>query len=249
MCELLGFSAREPADISEQLRAFYAHSSAHPHGWGIMYDGGIEREAVKASESERLKGLLDKIGEQRVLLAHIRYATVGSIRNENCHPFTKKDITGRQWTLIHNGTIYSSTRLIPYLRTQIGDTDSERVFMYLLDTLNKAQENGPLSAEDRFALVDRFVRELAPRNKLNLLIYDGELLYVHKNMKETMVYRKLGSGYIFATTELDDEHWDKVPTAQVLAFKDGEQVFSGDKHDGIYVETLQYINPMDAMNI
>ncbi len=249
MCELLGFSAREPADISEQLRAFYAHSSAHPHGWGIMYDGGIEREAVKASESERLKGLLDKIGEQRVLLAHIRYATVGSIRNENCHPFTKKDITGRQWTLIHNGTIYSSTRLIPYLRTQIGDTDSERVFMYLLDTLNKAQENGPLSAEDRFALVDRFVRELAPRNKLNLMIYDGELLYVHKNMKETMVYRKLGSGYIFATTELDDEHWNKVPTAQVLAFKDGEQVFSGDKHDGIYVETLQFINPMDAMNI
>ena len=87
------------------------------------------------------------------------------------------------------------------------------------------------------------------RNKLNLMIFDGELLYVHKNMEETMKYCKYASGYIFATKTLDKNKWDDFPTAQLRAYKDGELVFEGEKHGGIFYSNLQSITVTDAMHI
>lgn len=246
MCELLGFSAREPHDIRAQLRTFYTHSVQHPHGYGLMYSGGVVKEPVRAADSDSLHRLVDGLSPQKILLGHIRFATVGSIRPENCHPFYGKDDTGRTWTMIHNGTIYSGRRLISALNRQVGDTDSERLFLFLIRCVNAVR---PQSAAERFALVDGLVRDIAPRNKLNLMIYDGELLYIHKNMEETMYYRQLGSGYLFATSPVDAEAWQEVPIAQVTAYRDGEQVFAGEVHDGIFVPTLQYITAADAMNI
>ncbi|SFB93509.1 class II glutamine amidotransferase [Ruminococcus albus] len=249
MCELIGFSAARPTDIKEQLKEFYSHSASNPHGWGIMYGDRLIRGCERASDSAAVERLVKTIEDQTTTLGHIRFATVGSIKLENCHPFTGRDITGRQWTLIHNGTIYSGSRLIPYLNNQSGDTDSERLFLFLMDTLNSAQQNGELSQKERCELVDNFIQEMSHKNKLNLMIYDGELIYIHKNMKDTMLYRKLGSGYIFATTALDNGEWDDVPIAQLLVYKDGEQVYIGRQHDGIFIPSLQYIKAMDAMHI
>jgi glutamine amidotransferase len=35
-------------------------------------------------------------------------------------------------------------------------------------------------------MINRFIADHAPRNKLNLIIYDGDLLYVHKNLNITV---------------------------------------------------------------
>lgn len=214
-----------------------------------MYSGGCEKQAVKASQSKRLKEILDTIAPQRVLLGHIRYATVGKIREQNCHPFTGTDITGRQWTLIHNGTIYNAGKLVYTYSQRQGDTDSEAMFLHLLDIMNNAQKKAPLGAKERFDLVDSLVCKLAYRNKLNLMIYDGELLYIHKNMEDTMQYRHLDSGIVFATTPLDKSVWHDVPTAQLTAYKQGELAFEGEKHGGIFESHLQYVTVTDAMNI
>ena len=249
MCELIGFSAAAPTDISTQLREFFSHSRTNPHGWGMMYGDKLIKGCEKASESLVLPILLKNFKPQEILLGHIRFATVGSIRYENCHPFADRDITGRQWTLIHNGTIYSGSRLIPYLNTQRGDTDSERLFRLLIDTVNEAQQDGELDYKGRCEVIEGFIRDIAPRNKLNLMIYDGEQLYIHKNMENTMVFRKLGTGYIFSTAPLDDEEWTDVPIAQLLVFRGGEKVYEGKPHGGIFLPTLQYIKAMDAMHI
>ena len=249
MCELIGFSAARPTDIKEQLKEFFSHSASNPHGWGIMYGDRLIRGCERASDSTAVERLLQTLEDQTTTLGHIRFATVGSIKLENCHPFTGQDITGRQWTLIHNGTIYSGSSLIPYLNNQSGDTDSERLFLFLMDTLNSAQQNGELSQQERCELVDNFIQEMSHKNKLNLMIYDGELLYIHKNMKDTMKSRRLGSGFIFATTALDDGEWEEVPIAQLLVYKDGEQVYIGKQHNGIFTPSLQYIKAMDAMHI
>jgi glutamine amidotransferase len=249
MCELIGFSAAKPTDIKEQLQEFFSHSVSNPHGWGIIYGDRLIRGCERASDSAALERLLQNIEDQKTVLGHIRFATVGSIKLENCHPFTGRDITGRQWTLIHNGTIYSGSSLIPYLNNQSGDTDSERLFLFLMDTLNSAQQNGELSQQERCELVDNFIKEMSHKNKLNLMIYDGELLYIHKNMKDTMLFRKMGSGYIFSTTALDDSEWNDVPIAQLMVYKEGEQVYIGRQHDGIFTPSLQYIKAMDAMHI
>ena len=249
MCELLGFSSKEPTDIKPLVREFFSHGKDNPHGWGLMDGDRIYKSCERADLSDRLSGLIEKLEPQKDFLGHIRFATVGTIKDENCHPFRSQDITGRTWTLIHNGTIYSASRLIPFMSQQSGDTDSERLFLYLMQLLDEAQEQGGLDEQKRCELIDKLVRELSPRNKLNLMIFDGELLYVHKNMKQTMKYRRYGSGYVFATTALDDTHWEDVPTAQLLVFKAGERVFEGQRHDAVFVPTLQYINTYDAMHI
>lgn len=246
MCELLGFTASKPTDLRETLRGFYAHSEKHPHGWGIMHGGGVLREAVKATESRLLPELLETLPPQTTLLGHIRFATVGSVRQENCHPFRAQDHQGRIWTMIHNGTIYSGKRLIRYLQSQTGDTDSERLFLYLMDSLNEAR---PQNARERFGVVERVVREIAPRNKLNLMIWDGDLLYVHKNMEDTLQYRRTEHGMLFATTPVDGGHWKNVPIAQLFAYRAGELVYRGEPHSGIFVPTLEYITAADAFHI
>lgn len=249
MCELLGFTAAEPTIITPQLRTFFSHGKNNPHGWGLAYNNKMYKSCERADHSVTLSGMLDTLGPQEVILGHIRFATVGSIKMLNCHPFSASDNTGRSWTLIHNGTIYSASRLIPFLHEQLGDTDSERLFLYLMQCVNKAQKDRPMTKEERCRLVDELVCELSPRNKLNLMIFDGELLYVHKNMRETMKYKRIGTGYMFSTQPLDDNGWEDVPTAQLTVYKKGEKIFTGTEHDGIFVPTLQYITSNDAMNI
>ena len=92
MCELLGMSAARDTDVTELLRKFYSHSDRHPNGWGlaIRRNGSMEitKEPVRASRSEYLGTLLASGVRTDVLLAHIRYATVGGEAYENSHPFT-----------------------------------------------------------------------------------------------------------------------------------------------------------------
>ena len=251
MCELFGFSAAKETDVGEYLRTFFSHSDKHPHGWGLMYgsDHRIIKGAEQASQSIMLRRVTETLSPQRSVLAHIRYATVGSIKPENCHPFSGEDITGRVWTMIHNGTIYSGGQTYRYLNSQTGDTDSERLFLAFLDRMNRSLVRGNDSERERFRVVSGFIAENAPRNKLNLMIFDGELLYVHKNMKNTLSFKMTENGVVISTGPLDGDEWLPFPMAQVIAYKDGTEVFRGDRHKGIFIPNLEYITALDAMNI
>lgn len=253
MCELLGLSYKKQDDIKEELQEFLRHSVRHPHGWGLMRQakGAYEviKEPVRACDSHILPDIIECTEKQKVLLAHIRFATVGSIKNDNCHLYFGKDQSGRTWTLIHNGTIYSSRELMNYLEVQKGDTDSERVFLHLLSTINKNYAiYGTLTDEIRFQIVDEFVRKLSDRNKLNLMIYDGDLLYVHKNMKDTLYEKETDNGFMFSTTMLG-EGWRAFPTCRLRAYKNGEWVFEGKEQTSEFIPSLEYISALAAMNI
>ena len=253
MCELFGITSAVTVNPAEWLKEFYSHSVQHPHGWGIMYEQNgkrqIFKEPVRACDSNRLETLLNFLPAQKNLLAHIRFATVGEVRSENCHPYSGTDNSGREWTLIHNGTIWSGKLNFQYFKKQTGDTDSERLFLALLDTINDSISRGRLSEQERCETVSKFVAAIAPRNKLNLMIYDGDILYVHKNLKNTLSYRKTENGYLFATQPLSGREWIPFPIAQVIAFRNGTEIWRGERHKGIYIPTLEYIAAMDAMHI
>lgn len=255
MCELFGLSAHSPVNVRGYLNTFFSHSVRHPHGWGLMCKKDekmkIIKESVCASKSHIINDIIHKTEPQTNLLAHIRLATVGATKYDNCHPFSGFDASGRHWTLIHNGTIYSGMQLSKYLSDQSGDTDSERIFLYILDEINKAiiLNNAPLSAKQRFHIIDKIAVILAPRNKLNFMLYDGELLYVHKNMKDTLVYKDIDNGIVFSTQPLDDEKWIQFPMTQLLTYKDGRLIFKGTRHGNEFIPTLEYITTLDAMNI
>lgn len=253
MCELLGFTSEKNTDISTYLRTFFTHSRNNPHGWGMMYEDEegrvILKEPVSASESSFLGDMIDYMPPQKNVLAHIRFATVGTINERNCHPFTGTDISGREWTLIHNGTLFSSKHSHRYSVMQAGDTDSERFFLSLLDVMNDHISRAVPNERERFEIVNHFIVENAPRNKLNLMIFDGDMLYVRKNLQNTLCFKRLEDGIIFATKPLDDGIWIPFPMAQVIAYKHGHEAYRGDRHKGAFVPSLEYITAMDALYI
>ena len=100
MCELFGISARDDFYANDYLKAFYAHSDFHPHGWGLACvsrnSALVEKESVKASTSNYLRERLSQPITEKLLLAHIRYATIGNVEYKNCHARRSLQLRRRQ---------------------------------------------------------------------------------------------------------------------------------------------------------
>ncbi len=242
MCELYGFSSAVPQTVNQELKEFFSHSYAHPNGWGMALldkdNYSIEKEPLKASNSCYLKERLREPFTAKTALAHIRLATIGQMEWKNCHPFRAVDNSGRGWTLIHNGTIFECDSMNKYVSIQYGDTDSERILLYLMDLMNKAikKKGRGLSDKERFKIVDQLVIEASPENKLNLLIYDGDLLYAHCNYEGSLHQRVTKDSVFFSTKALSRGDWEPVPTTQLTAYREGRLVYTGTKHGHHFVK-------------
>lgn len=243
MCELFGVSSAQKICCNDLLREFFSHASEHPDGWGLaaFYGGGasIEKEPVSALESAYLKTRLTDDIIEDVLLAHIRKASVGNLCYKNSHPFAQRDCRGRLWTLIHNGTIFDCPELESYKLTQKGGTDSERILCRLIDAVNAGHEakGAELSAGERFSAVEGVVRTVTQGNKVNLIVYDGELLYFHANHKSSLHMRQNGDTLVVTTRALSTGVWKEVPLNTVVAFRAGRHAYTGTRHENEYVKT------------
>lgn len=242
MCELFGFCSSRSYDLTNWLKEFYSHSSNHPHGWGLATFRGnavsVEKEPICADDSNYLRSRLSVPVTASLLLAHIRKASVGALEFSNCHPFVKEDAAGRLWTLIHNGTIFQSEILEKYTKIQQGSTDSERILLYIVENIDRMEKRmGRAATErERFESVESSIADIAPGNKVNLFIHDGELLYVHANMASSLHCLKLSDAVVLSTTPLSGEPWYETPLSTVMAFRDGKEVFCGEDKHHVYVE-------------
>lgn len=240
MCEIYGFSGNRKKELNEDLYEFYSHASQHPNGWGLAVFNGVKadihRGIKRADRSDYLKNILANPIVTQISLAHIRLATIGNVERDNCHPFTATDNRGRKWTLIHNGTIFESSKLNKYIFLQKGETDSERILLYIIDRVNEYSKrlNRPLTAEERFDILDEAVCGSSPKNKLNLLIYDGEILYVHTNFRNSLYCRRDENGITFCTQPLSKGIWGNVPFTTLLGYRNGEHIFTGNNHGNEY---------------
>lgn len=251
MCELFGVTSSEDVKINKLLEEFYSHSVKHCHGWGLatLNENNkmeINKGKERAIDSCVLKNKLSLPIYTKVALGHIRYATIGHVEDNNCHPFSLKDITGRTWTLVHNGTIMSADELNKYSKIQKGSTDSERILLYFIELINNETKikNRELNSKERFKVFDNIIETLSYGNKLNLLFYDEEVLYVHVNFEENLYYKENHKGTFFSTTPLDTDTWYKVPFTRLLGYKDGKKVYEGKTHGNEYKD-----NPEDNMYI
>lgn len=240
MCELFAVSLKRKINLNSYLKEFYSHSNEHPCGWGMVnLDEAvpqIEKEAKKAIESDYLKTRLQEDISSANFLAHIRKATIGDIDISNNHPFVKTDKSGRTWIQIHNGTIFESKEVNRFQKVQEGTTDSERILLYIVDEMNQFIENhGALSEEERFYILNQAILKITPGNKVNLIIYDGENYYVHKNHEGSLFVKKCEEGSIFSTTPLDDEEWEAVPMNCLQMYREGELIREGTVHENTYI--------------
>lgn len=175
--------------------------------------------------------------------AHIRYATIGNVDYCNCHPYLQKDNYSRHWTLIHNGTIFDYSPLNKFVNLQSGHTDSERISLYITEQLGLAQEQQKrlLTFDERFKLLDSIITDMSNGNKLNLIIYDGEYMYVHTNYANSLYFLEKNEGILFSTVSLTKENWKPVPFTRLLAYKDGNLIASGTNHHNEYADNEESI--------
>ena len=242
MCELFGITGTKEITANAYLKEFFSHSRKHPNGWGIaVFQGNevrLEKEPIEASKSLYLKERLRRPLIVENMFAHIRFATRGQMEYCNSHPFVEKDRTGRTWTLIHNGTIFHCPAFNPYVFTQSGQTDSERILLYVIDEINKQTEvnGGMLNSSQRFSVIDRIQQEITPQNKVNLLLYDGELMYVHINYKDSLYKKQDGNSLILSTQPLDRGAWEPIPLNCPEGYCNGQLLYTGTNHGNEYFE-------------
>ena len=246
MCELFGLTGPDLITVNEYLKTFAGHSANHPNGWGIAVFSGsevnIEKEPEAAFRSGYLKKRLKAPLRARNMMAHIRFATRGQMEYDNCHPFIGHDISGRCWTFMHNGTIFDCPLLNKYIYSQTGQTDSERILLYMIDQINTetAKKGCALEDSERFDVIDRVVLDITAHNKVNFMLYDGSMFYVHENLRNSLFIKRLGQSLLFATSPLDSKKWEPVEPCRLRAYKNGTCTLAGTAHKNEYIE-----NPED----
>lgn len=242
MCELFGVTSRSKIELNELLWEFFSHGIEHPNGWGMAFFYGnavsLEKQPESAHKSVYLKQRLQSKVEADNMIAHIRLATRGNLDYENTHPFVMRDNSNRTWTLAHNGTIFDCDLLNPFVHSQQGQTDSERILAYIISRVNlELEKKKELSAQERFDLIDKILSEITPENKVNLLLFDGELMYAHTNYQNSLYECRRGEAVIISTRPLDHHEWENLPMNTLAAYQNGKQVFRGTDHKNEFFET------------
>jgi predicted glutamine amidotransferase len=254
MCRLLGVAANTTVYLTFSLllapNSFRSQSKENPDGWGIAAyneDWSLWKEAYSAGESSEFEKRSHE-ASGRIIISHLREATVGGRNVENTHPFQSTN-----WVLAHNGTVRNSGQLsiASDFRPQ-GATDSEQIFCALLSILQ--QRNGTIldlaPSKVKIAMNEIFELcvKLDPKCKLNLLFSDGVILYAfrHKHplfwllreprsrdslqsqtleMQEAKA-KKGEKAVLIATEKLTDEAWQEVPS-DTLLFVNPNDVLAG----------------------
>jgi predicted glutamine amidotransferase len=199
MCRLFGFRSATSERVHDALvterNSLRRQSLEHPDGWGIASWGenGLP-EVARGLGAAHLDPEFERISsavQARTVLAHLRLASVGSIRLDNAHPFLFQ-----RWAFAHNGTLHAFSRHRAAIEALIaprfaagmrGDTDSERCFTLFLTRLAEVAdiEGRPSLEAVQWALATTLA-EVAritdvdvgdgKRSAMNFLITDGELL-------------------------------------------------------------------------
>ena len=251
MCRLFGQHAPPELDRCAALcsdeNALRFQSHRHPHGWGIAWYRGarveVRRGLLPAHQDEAFVEAA-RAARSRVVVAHVRDASVGPVAAENTHPF----VHGR-WVFAHNGTVARfrrSARLRAAVEAEIdrdlrallaGETDSERCFLLFLTRLRARAplERATLAAvraalADTTVTVTRLADPGADRpSSLNFLVSDGRLLAACRRGRDLHLARGLGPEHalVVASEPIGPVAWSVVPEGHFVGTSDGAEVSRG----------------------
>ncbi len=201
MCRLYGFLATQPTRLEcsliEAQNSLQTQSdrdgrgTRNADGWGIAHYTDGQRAVIRSTMPAFADGGFGDVARTiwpDAAIAHIRSATIGRVAKENTHPFSFG-----VWSFAHNGTIHG----FEHVRTRLdlgpygppaGQTDSELVFLWLLNRMQRyglsprrpADSLGQvvdLLQDAVFDLLDLTIASGASEPpKLNFLLTDGEHL-------------------------------------------------------------------------
>lgn len=252
MCQLLGMNCNVPTDICFSFTGFQARGGAtdvHRDGWGIAFFEGKGVRVFLDPEPSCASPIAELVRNYPIrslnVVAHIRKATQGATGLENTHPFIR-ELWGRYWIFAHNGNLIDYAPEFDGSFLPVGQTDSERAFCHLLQTL---RSRFPKQAPDRDtlrAVIDEFAAEVRSHGPFNFLLSNGDYLFAHRTTALHYIIRKspfsvahlsdqdVAVDFSEVTTPndrvalvvteplTDNETWTPLPVGRVVMFADGE---------------------------
>ncbi len=181
MCRLFGLYANMPVNVvfsffETPVSSLEELSYDNPSGWGVAWldDRGwhIYKEPTPLYSSRNARRVIEKLVKGKIVVSHVRLASVGNARIENTHPWLY-----RGWVFAHNGTVYDREKLLQLLRDGYrdleGDTDSEALFHLLVQEVEEVGD--PVEAVK--IMVDKLVSNGVGFSSLNFIASDGVRLY------------------------------------------------------------------------
>ena len=224
MCRMIAIVGDPPLEKSDLLLKFRCLSACgnvrtgasfgHEHGWGILSyrDNSpkyLGRSTEPAWKSPEYMVACEKVtNTDRIVLAHLRKASSGTISLENTQPL----VSGK-WSFGHNGTVYS-----PAFNTGTVQSDSRTVLDRLVRAIDKS---GPMPIERVIAKNVQRIREDILRDpdrkgrtysSLTFMLSNGESLYVLRDFTEeedyyTMYYYVVPNGAVFCQEKIWSAPW------------------------------------------
>ena len=226
--------------IAQSHSAVEARTATNGDGFGVAWYGeretpGLYRDILPAWSDCNLKSIARQI-RSRLFLAHVRAATFGSTRRDNCHPF----VYGR-WSFMHNGQIENFAALRRPLENMLpdelyaartGTTDSELIFLL---AMHFGLETAPLLAfREAIAFIERLAIHfgLGADVRFTAAFSDGDKLYAVRyaanEIAPTLYASPIGTGgYCLVSEPLDSDraNWMSIPEqSAVIMSPDGLDV-------------------------
>lgn len=115
-----------PLSLYQQHSGFKCrggNTDIHAHGWGVAIYEGRGVRTFHDTQPCAQSPIADMVSSYSIktlnMMAHIRYATQGSVSLENVHPY-QREMWGIQWTFAHNGDVpnFSSSPMQNHGSTQ-----------------------------------------------------------------------------------------------------------------------------------
>ena len=229
MCRLFGIISRVTCDASywffESSTPFKAFSERvinrgpHNSGWGVAWlkdKWNIFKEGkndVKSYDFEKLRELKSKI-----MLIHLRHASVGEETTRNAHPFSYKN-----YVFAHNGGVnrdkvkgYLNDKFKKQIKT---DTDSEVYFLLIMQFLEETKDI--IKAIGKTLKIARKF----PYRSLNFIMSDGKKLFTfrdvsleHKDKIDyyCLHYLKQKDQVIISSDPLSKDGWISVNLGELI---------------------------------
>jgi predicted glutamine amidotransferase len=251
MCQLLGMNCNTPTDICFSFEGFSARGGKtddHCDGWGIAF---FEEKGCRIFIDDKpslTSPVADLVRRYPIhsthVIAHIRKATQGEVTLQNCHPF-QRELWGRYWVFAHNGNLPDFNPENMGFYQAVGETDSEKAFCVILETLRQSFPEGKPPLEKLYPVLRKVTASIALSGVFNYLLSDGEHFFAHCSTKlsyivrqapfaaahlidqdMTVDFRELTSlsdrVAIITTTPLtDNEVWTTIQPGELLVFQDG----------------------------
>ncbi|AGB69836.1 MULTISPECIES: class II glutamine amidotransferase [Rhizobium] len=220
--------------IEQSHCATRAKTATNGDGFGIAWYGnrpepGRYRDILPAWSDCNLKSLARQI-RSPLFLAHVRAATGGGTRRDNCHPFVFEN-----WSFQHNGQISNFDRLRRPMEAMLDDrlfharsgtTDSELLFLLAMQF---GLATNPIAA---IAQTIGFVEGLSIHLTGSVLVRftaafsDGKSLfairYATDRKAPTLYASPVGAGYCLVSEPLNDDidAWREIPDGSAVLIDD-----------------------------